>query len=187
MPTTDVIRIDAASIGSRDGGARLRNIALADPDQPIAVVARRDQEPYVFAALQLGARGCLLDGWPGDVREAAILELSEGGVVITPYQARLVLLALTPAGTGPANRAAELTEAEAWALHALSKGMSLQELSVEAGLPNATVRVWLRGALHKLQRRDRPRGPDLHWTGVPRRPSPGFLTAAAEAVPEDEQ
>lgn len=186
--TTDegILFLDPASLGGPDGGERFRAAALADPERPVAMVVRSDREPYMFAAFQLGARGCFLAEWTVEDRLAAEAELVEGGVVLTRHLARLMLLYLTRRVTAGRRQAGlGLTEPEAAVLHALADGLPPQDPAVRLGLTRAGVRACLRSVLEKLQDRSGPDGPGLLGAGVPRRPPPGFFIAAAEAMPED--
>jgi len=185
MPTRDVILVESAMISGRDGGERFRILVRASHPRPVAVEAVSEEEPYAFAALQLGARGCVLAGWLERERGEALEELAAGGVVLTPYLARSVLAALTPdLIAGRYDPARELTEAEGAVLHAIGRGVLNRDVGPILGLNRKAYRAHLRGALEKLLCRPGDDGPELHGSGVPRRPYPGLLSSAAEATPE---
>jgi two-component system response regulator NreC len=183
----DVMIAPAAMISGPDGGDRFRAMIQAAPHRPVAVEAISEDEPYAFAALQLGARGCILTNWPSEQRLEAMTELGDGGVVLTPYLARCMLVYLTrPLAVTLRRRDRELTEPEATVLYTIGSGATGRELASRLGIDREAVRAYLRGALEKLQQRGGCGDSGLQGTGVPRRPSPGSLMASAEADPDDE-
>ena len=175
--------IDAASLGGPDGGTELRRLVRLNAAPSIAVAALSDREPYVFAALQLGACGVVLRSWPIDERAGALLELHEGGVALTPYLAGLVMLALArPVVAGGADNTLGYA-ADLVAMGLMRDGFSANSIARTMRLPLPAVRNHLRRALRRLSE-DGPGGDRLLGAGVPRRPSPGLLeAAAAEVVP----
>ena len=185
-PDADLLLFDPASLGGSEGAERLKALTNRAGHQPVVVLAVSETEPYTFAALQAGAVGCVLTGWSEDERRAALDEVWAGGVVLPPLLARLVLLALTQPVPPGHPRAPELNEAEAAVLHVLGNGTAWYTAGAQLGLSVDAVRSCLRGALAKLQHRAGADDDGLHRAGVPRRPSPGHLTATAEASLEED-
>lgn len=180
---SSVLVIDAASLGGSDGGMDLSRLVRLNPPPSIAIDALSDREPYVFAALQLGACGVVLREWPVAERAGALLELHEGGVALTPHLAGLVMLALARPVVAGSSDGAYRPAAELAVMGLVRDGFSVTSIARTMRMPLSVVRGHLRGALRRL-RDDGLGGDRLLHSGVPRLPSPGLLGAAAEAIPE---
>lgn len=142
-----------------DGLEATRRIAGPDVADPIAVVVITtfDLDPYVFGALQAGARGFLLKGASPELLVQAIEAAAAGDAMIAPnVTARLLarFAALDP-GVPKAQPTEPLTDREEEVLCTLARGRTNDEIARELFISLSTVKTHVASLMGKLGARNR--------------------------------
>ncbi len=152
----------------------------------ICLLAVSEQAPDVFEAVAAGARGYLPKTASLAEFDTALHAIARGGVVIRPPLAAHILQRLDTATRTGAAPSVGLTERERAILHRLIAGDATAAIATRLALRENDLQRDLQRILTKLQHQGGSGGdgPAVLGAGVPRRPSPGGLTASAEARPD---
>lgn len=180
----DVVLLDLAMpFGSL---AAARQIVAEGPAQAGGMLTVSEQDQDLFAAVRLGARGYLVKTIAPEKLYVSLRPLAEGGALITPHLAMQILdefAGFAHPVANPPGPTDTLTGREREILAMVARGVSTREVATTLVIAENTVKVHVRNILDKLHRRSGSDGPDALGAGVPRRPSPGGLSAGAEAAP----
>jgi two-component system, NarL family, nitrate/nitrite response regulator NarL len=115
-------------------------------------------EERIGAALQRGARGCLLKGASGRDLVHAVQMLHQGESYVSPSLAAKLLMRPHPGSarvTKPVDRFSDLTPREDEILSILVKGRSNKEIGNKLDLSEKTIKHHVTNILQKLQVRNR--------------------------------
>jgi DNA-binding NarL/FixJ family response regulator len=193
----DIAFIDLAVTGGAI--AALQGVLAGRPGCSACLVAASERAlpehaDALVAAIQLGARGYIVEDAPAAEWVLAVESLAGHGAVITPEFARdlvtaldwpwLDAIALGRSASSEGTR--HLTSVERQILLATGNGLTPTEIAHQLRLSNSHVRATLRGVLEKFRQASSGSGDEL-GDGVPRRPAPGGLRASAAAAPESDQ
>jgi DNA-binding NarL/FixJ family response regulator len=133
-----------------------RRIIHSSPHIRIIVLTMSDDDEYVFAALQAGARGYLLKGALKDELLRAIRGVYHGEAIFSPAVAQwLMSYFANVRPTAPAYAFPELTEREREILTLIAQHRTNQEIADLLILSEKTVRNHVSNIFTKLQVADR--------------------------------
>jgi two-component system, NarL family, response regulator LiaR len=138
----DVLVIDLAMPGL-DGLEAARRTREVAPETAVLALTAHEEEPYVRAMLEAGARGYLSKTARGHELVAAIRAVAMGEMVLSPRVAGPLLqkkLSSTP----------PLTPRELDVLRAAARGLGNKQIAAELSLSPRTVQTHLTGAFAKL-------------------------------------
>ncbi len=139
----DVLVIDLAMPGL-DGIEATRRCRGVSPDTAVLALTAHEEEPYVRAMLEAGARGYLSKRARGNELVAAVRAVAAGEMVLSPRIAGQLLQ--TPGrGNGPS-----LTARELEMLRAAARGLGNKQIAAELGVSPRTVQTHLTSAFAKL-------------------------------------
>jgi DNA-binding NarL/FixJ family response regulator len=125
------------------------------PGAPVVIVVTMvDHVDSVTAAFQAGARGYVLKGSSGQQIAAAVRSVAEGGAVLGPGIAAL-MLARPPRAEPGAGLPGGFTDRERDVLTLLAEGASNAQIARALGLSLKTVQNYVSRILEKLQVTDR--------------------------------
>lgn len=153
----DVVLMDVQMPGV-DGIEALALVAAARPEARVLVLTMFDLDEYVYGALKAGASGFLLKTTPPAHLVAAIRAAHSGDLLFAPTVTRRLVESFVrrpPAGSGPPEAVAGLTDRELDVLRAMARGRSNAEIGAELFLGEATVKTHVTRVLAKLGVRDR--------------------------------
>jgi DNA-binding NarL/FixJ family response regulator len=139
----DVLVIDLAMPGL-DGLEATRQSRAAAPRTAVLALTAHEEEPYVRAMLEAGARGYLSKAARGAELVAAVRAVAAGETVLSPRVATAALQR-TRAGGGSA-----LTPRELDVLRAVARGLGNKQIARELQLSPRTVQTHLTNAFAKL-------------------------------------
>jgi two-component system, NarL family, nitrate/nitrite response regulator NarL len=152
----DVIVLDMSLL---DGGLEaIEAITQQHPAVKLLLFTIVADEERVGAALQRGARGCLLKGASGRDLVHAVQMLHQGESYVSPSLAAKLLMRPHPGSarvTKPADRFSDLTPREDEILSILVKGRSNKEIGNKLDLSEKTIKHHVTNILQKLQVRNR--------------------------------
>jgi DNA-binding NarL/FixJ family response regulator len=138
----DVLVIDLAMPGL-DGLEATRRSRQLSPDTMVLALSAHEEEPYVRAMLEAGARGYLSKAARGSELVAAVRAVAAGETVLSPHLAAGILR--TGVRSGPA-----LTPRELDILRAAGRGLGNKQIGAELGLSARTVQTHLTRVFAKL-------------------------------------
>jgi DNA-binding NarL/FixJ family response regulator len=142
----DVVVLDLKLPDSR-GSALVGELGRIIPDSKLLVLTAYEEVGIAREALQLGARGYLLKGAPGQALLSAISEVAAGHRVIDPALAgQLWDLQVEP--TAPTDREVEI-------LRLLADGRTNKEIAVVLCISQETVKFHLKNIYRRLDARTR--------------------------------
>jgi DNA-binding NarL/FixJ family response regulator len=145
----DVILMDLRMPGT-DGVTAIRELAARGVMSKVLVLTTYDTDSDVLPAIEAGAAGYLLkDASPADLQRA-IRTAHEGGTVLAPSVASLLMAQVRkPAAAGP------LSDRELEVLALIAKGRNNREAAAELFISEATVKTHLMHVYAKLEVNDR--------------------------------
>jgi DNA-binding NarL/FixJ family response regulator len=145
----DVILMDLRMPGT-DGVTAIRELAARGVASKVLVLTTYDTDSDVLPAIEAGAAGYLLkDASPADLQRA-IRTAHEGGTVLAPSVASLLMAQVRkPAAAGP------LSDRELEVLALIAKGRNNREAAAELFISEATVKTHLMHVYAKLEVNDR--------------------------------
>ncbi|GAA2259892.1 response regulator transcription factor [Glycomyces scopariae] len=145
----DVVLMDLRMPGT-DGVTAIRELASLGASARVLVLTTYDTDSDVLPAIEAGASGYLLkDASPDELRRA-IRAAHEGGTVLAPSVASVLMAQVRrPAAAGP------LSERELEVLSLIAKGRGNRETAAELFISEATVKTHLMHVYAKLEVNDR--------------------------------
>jgi len=126
-----------------DGLEATRRSRNAVPQTAVLALSAHEEEPYVRAMLEAGARGYLSKAARGHELVAAVRAVAAGETVLSPRVAPHVLGGASP--TGP-----PLTPRELDMLRAAARGLGNKQIAAELGVSPRTVQTHLTRVFGKL-------------------------------------
>lgn len=138
----DVLVIDLAMPGL-DGLEATRRSRQVAPATAVLALTAHEEEAYVRAMLEAGARGYLSKAARGGELVAAVRAVAAGETVLSPHLAVEILR--TDARSGAA-----LTPRELDILRAAARGLGNKQIGAELGLSARTVQTHLTSVFAKL-------------------------------------
>ena len=138
----DVLLIDLAMPGLDGIEATRRAIRLA-PGTAVLALTAHEEEPYVRAMLEAGARGYLSKAARAQELVAAVRAVAAGETVLSPRVVAHVL-------SGPGSAAASLTPRELEMLRGAARGLGNKQIAAELGVSARTVQTHLTRVFAKL-------------------------------------
>lgn len=127
-------------------------IKRRSPDVQVVMFTVIEDKEAVFQALCAGASGYLLKGTPLPQMEERLLEVMNGGSVMSPQVARLVFNHFTPLQVSPKYQKAEqLTPREIEIVSLLQAGASYKKVANTLFVSVDTVKYHTRNIYQKLQ------------------------------------
>lgn len=149
----DVVLLDMR-MPRMSGTEVLRELRVAHPRMPIAMLTTSAEERDVIESLQGGAQGYLLKDMEPDALIAALDEIVQGRTVVAPELTSILARAVQgDAGTGVevGDRLAELTPREQEILCHLAEGRSNKAIGRRLGISDGTVKLHVKAILRKLE------------------------------------
>lgn len=144
----DVILMDLV-MPELDGIEAIKRIIAQQPKACILVLTSFEADDKVFPAIRAGALGYTLKDFGPAELVRAIQRVHRGEAALHPAIARRVLQELSHA-PGPTPTSDPLTEREVEVLRLVAHGESNQEIALELGIGENTVRVHVSNILGKL-------------------------------------
>lgn len=145
--TGDVILLDLR-LPRKTGMELIPILRQAVPDSAILVLTQNDDYHSVLEAIRLGVVGYILKDTPVAGIRRAIQEVYDGGSVIDPQLARLVLKTFSNPQEAVKNL---LSEREREVLELMAQGHLKKEVADRLGLSYATVAFYTANIYKKLQ------------------------------------
>lgn len=146
----DVVLADAR-MPVLDGVGMTRALRASGDSTPVIILTTFDDEELVRSAMDAGAAGFLLKDTPAEDLVHAMSAVAEGGMVIDPRVARILLTPPTPRE----NPLAVLTRAERTVAAEIATGASNGEIAQRLVVAEGTVKNHVSSILRKTQQRDR--------------------------------
>lgn len=146
----DVVLADAR-MPVLDGVGMTRALRASGDDVPVIILTTFDDEELVRSALDAGASGFLLKDTPTEDLVQAMTAVTEGGMVLDPRVARVLLSPSTPRESP----LAVLTRAELAVAREVATGASNAEIARRLVVAEGTVKNHVSSVLRKLGHRDR--------------------------------
>lgn len=154
----DIILMDMQMPGM-DGIEATRRITDALPDVRVIAVTTFGSAQYVVPALRAGAAGYLVKDTDPPQLVAAVREVLDGSVVISPSVTTALIAAIRdgaqPTTVDALDAHETLSERELHVVQLLGRGMSNAEIAAELHLSEATVKTHLSHVMSKWGVRDR--------------------------------
>lgn len=142
----DVLLLDLAMPGL-DGLEVTRRARQLAPRTVVVALSAHDEQAYVLAALEAGARGYLSKASRGDEVVQAVRSAAAGEMVLSPGIVETVMRhTLAGAGAG----SVPLTARELDVLRAAARGLGNKQIGLELGMSPRTVQTHLSRVFAKL-------------------------------------
>jgi two-component system, NarL family, response regulator LiaR len=138
----DVLVIDLAMPGL-DGLEATRRSRSVSPQTAVLALTVHEEEPYVRAMLEAGARGYLSKAARGHELVAAVRAVAAGGLVLSPSVAGRVI-------DGAGSDRPPLTPRELDMLRGAARGLGNKQIAAELGVSARTVQTHLTRVFAKL-------------------------------------
>ena len=150
----DLVLTDMTMPG-RSGLDFIKDVVAQHPDVLVLVVSMHDEVIYAERVLRAGARGYIMKGAGGDNLLAALRQIINGGVYVSPKMAARVLEALSGRRPrGSSSPIEQLTDREFEVFQLIGQGKSTRDIAGELGLSPKTVDVHRGRIKDKLDLRD---------------------------------
>ncbi len=146
-PDVVVMDLDMPVLG---GVEATRQIREAVPSTQVLVLTVSESENDLFAAMAAGAKGYLLKNAGADDLQAAVVHISQGGVLVSPIMAATVLSGFTEAEAKAPKLETGLSAREEEVLRAVAQGASNKEVGASLFITENTVKTHLRNIMEKL-------------------------------------
>lgn len=144
--TPDVVLLDVNLPGA-SGIEGLATLKATLPSARFVMLTIRDDAETVYAALRAGASGYLLKSAGADAILAAVEAARDGGMLMPPPVARLVLALFAPEPVSPDYR---LSPRERDVLGAMAEGLTQKDIATRLGLKPNTVNTHVQNMYTKL-------------------------------------
>ncbi|WP_309730634.1 response regulator transcription factor [Chamaesiphon sp. OTE_75_metabat_556] len=139
-----------------DGVTATREICRQFPAVNILVLTTFDDDTYVAAAIEYGAKGYLLKDTPSEEIAAAIRAVDRGYTHLAPGMlAKIMSRHAEQHGTNLPPALAELTPRELEVLKLIAKGANNREIAQTLYISEGTVKNHVTNLLNRLNLRDR--------------------------------
>ncbi|MBK7230846.1 MAG: response regulator transcription factor [Saprospiraceae bacterium] len=146
----DVVIMDISLIGGMDGIQAVRQAKVKRSDVQFMMCTSHNDATRTFDSLCAGATGYILKTANPQQLAQAVRDIYSGGSPMSAEIARMVVSSF-PKQNQNQNLLDELTTREQEIVHALSKGLSYQEIANSLFISIETVRTYLRKIYEKLQ------------------------------------
>jgi DNA-binding NarL/FixJ family response regulator len=151
----DVVLMDVR-MPVMDGVAATQQICQRFPTVNILILTTFDDQSYVAAAIQNGAKGYLLKDTPSEEIAAAIRAVDKGYTHLAPGLMEKVISRQQPAiAMALPTELAELTPREREVLKAIATGANNREIANSLYISEGTVKNHVTNILNRLNLRDR--------------------------------
>jgi two-component system, NarL family, nitrate/nitrite response regulator NarL len=147
----DVALLDVTMPGG--GLQAAARIATACPATRIVMLTVSEDEDDLLTAMKSGASGYVLKGVSARELTGVVRSVNAGEVYVAPSLAFALLRDMSRPPT--ANPLAELSQRERQVLERVASGRSNQEIALELGLAEKTIKHYMTNILQKLQVRSR--------------------------------
>jgi DNA-binding NarL/FixJ family response regulator len=147
----DVALLDVTMPGG--GIEAARKIASACPATRIVMLTVSEDEDDLLEAMKAGASGYVLKGVSASELAAVVRSVSGGEVYVAPSLAFGLLREMSQ--PRPSDPLAELSSRERQVLELVANGLSNQEIGLQLGLAEKTIKHYMTNILTKLQVRSR--------------------------------
>jgi DNA-binding NarL/FixJ family response regulator len=150
----DLVLADMTMPG-RSGLDFLKDMVALHPGLPILVVSLHDEIVYAERALRAGARGYIMKEAGGENLLAAIRQVFDGQVYVSPKMSAQLLDSFSGRKTRDADSPfGKLTDREFEVFQMIGRGRSTREIAQQLGLSTKTVDVHRANLKAKLELRD---------------------------------
>ncbi len=147
----DVAVVDI-SLPDAHGLELIKDLHTLHPRLPLLVFSMHDEALYAERALQAGARGYLMKREPPQALMAAIRQVLNGEIYLSPNMTRRLLGRLAGAGPAPTGSSLpDLSDRECEVLELLGEGFSTREIAARLHLSSKTVSSHRENIKRKLQ------------------------------------
>ncbi|MFC1897221.1 response regulator [Chloroflexota bacterium] len=125
------------------------------PQVNVLVLTVSDKEADLFAAVKFGARGYILKNTEPEELINAILQIAQGGVIVSPLMATKLLTEFKDLSTGIERESiqgieADLSPREGEVLQLIAQGASNKNIADSLFISENTVKTHLRNIMEKL-------------------------------------
>ncbi len=141
----DLVLLDL-KLPDEDGHGALGQLIAMLPDSPVAVVTASESAQDMATAYQTGAKGYIVKSATAEVMRNA-LQLIVSGETYIPSIAAAVLWSSEQRRPGGGSA---LTPRQHEVLTLMAQGLQNRAIAIELGMPEATVKVHVKGVLQKL-------------------------------------
>lgn len=138
----------------RSGILACKDIRSHCPDTAVLMLSATEREEWVFAAIEAGATGCLLEYIDGTGLAEAVRLAAAGQSMLDPMIVSQVLARLrspTPGRPPIDERLARLTPVERRILKFVAEGLANNDIAKELGYALPTVKKYVSSILSKLR------------------------------------
>jgi DNA-binding NarL/FixJ family response regulator len=139
----DVLVLDLSMPGL-PGLEVIPQVGAISPNTAVLVLSAHEEEPYVRAAIEAGARGYISKAARGREVAQAVRAVADGDMVIAPALAARIM---SSAGR---RTGAQLTQREHDVLAAAARGLGNKQIASELGMSPRTVQTHLANIFGKL-------------------------------------
>jgi NarL family two-component system response regulator LiaR len=145
------------------GIAAVRDIRASSPDTQVVVLTSFEDPQQILAAVQAGALSCLLKDVSADDLADAVRKAARGETVLHPRLAGHVIGALQGGATPAEERLKLLSQREGEVLELMAEGMSNQQIAVQLGISDKTIKTHVSNIFAKLGVADRTQAAVHVW------------------------
>lgn len=151
LKPVDLVIVDI-SLPDRSGLELIRDLRSSDPELRTLVVSSHDEKVYAERVLRAGGRGYLMKDRAPEQLIAAVGQVLEGGIFLSPAMTSRMMEALS--GAKPASPISGLTDRELEVFRAIGEGKSSREISGLLGVSIRTIDAHRTHIKEKLGLRD---------------------------------
>lgn len=161
----DVALVDLVMPGS--GVEATRAIRAASPATEIVLLTSFEDRQQILAAMDAGARSCLLKDIDADALASSLRQAARGEAVLHPRVASDLIDALRQPATAAPGLVDTLSQREREVLALMAEGLGNNEIAERLGIGSKTVKSHVSNVLGKLQVSDRTQAAVYAWrTGL---------------------
>lgn len=161
----DVALVDLVMPGS--GVEATRSIRAASPATEIVLLTSFEDRQQILAAMDAGARSCLLKDIDADALASCLRRAARGEAVLHPRVASDLIDALRQPADPGRGLVDALSQREREVLALMAEGLGNNEIAQRLGIGSKTVKSHVSNVLGKLQVSDRTQAAVYAWrTGL---------------------